>query len=123
MLGTIDTIRMFVFDLKKSIPFYAEVLGKDPAFQDEDCAIFQSGTVKLMLERVQPDDVDEEEMVGRFTGISFAVQDIRKAFAELLARKVQFDGRPEIQPWGGALAHFFDPDGNVLTLVQYPTPD
>ncbi|NMM45785.1 glyoxalase [Rhodospirillaceae bacterium KN72] len=123
MLGTIDTIRLFVFDLKKSIPFYTDVLGNEPAFQDEDCAIFQSGTVKLMLERVLPDDADEEEMVGRFTGISFAVQDIRKAFAELQARKVQFDGRPEIQPWGGALAHFFDPDGNVLTLVQYPTPD
>ena len=31
-----------------------------------------------------------------------------------------FDGFPEAQEWGGALAFFYDPDGNVLTLVEYP---
>ena len=31
-----------------------------------------------------------------------------------------FDGLPEAQEWGGALAFFYDPDGNVLTLVEYP---
>jgi len=24
------------------------------------------------------------------------------------------------RPWGGVLVHFRDPDGNVLTIVQYP---
>ena len=39
----------------------------------------------------------------------------------LEARGVTFDGPPERQAWGGVLAHFQDPDGNILTLVEYPS--
>ncbi len=57
------------------------------------------------------------------TGIAFAVADIRAAYAALSDKKVRFDGRPELQPWGWALAYFFDTDDNILTLIQYPLPD
>lgn len=38
----------------------------------------------------------------------------------LASRGVDVVGWPETQPWGGTLAHIADPDGNVLTLVEYP---
>lgn len=38
----------------------------------------------------------------------------------LLARGVEFLAPPQRMPWGGVLAHFRDPDGNVLTLVGAP---
>lgn len=123
MLGPIDTIRIFTQDLGAALSFYRDKLEMTPAIEDEHMALFDTGSAKLMLEAIDPEEDTAEELVGRFTGISFAVSDIRGAFAALEKAGVSFDGRPELQPWGGALAHFFDPDGNVLTLVQYPLPD
>jgi hypothetical protein len=56
-------------------------------------------------------------------GVCLTVGDIRASYAELTKRGVIFDEPPEVQPWGGTLAHFKDPDGNVLTLVGHPAPD
>lgn len=123
MLGPIDTVRLFTVNLGKSLGFYQDKLGMKPAVSDETFAIFDTGSAKLMLEMLEPGSEEAEDLVGRFTGLSFAVPDIRAAVAEMEGKGVPFDGRPELQPWGGALAHFFDPDGNVLTLVQYPLPD
>ena len=41
---------------------------------------------------------------------------------DLEQKGVRLTAPPEAQDWGGVLAHFADPDGNILTLVQYPTP-
>ena len=123
MLGPVDTVRLFTRDLDKALAFYRDKLEMEPAIADEGMAIFATGSAKLMLEVLDDDEDEADELVGRFTGISFAVEDIRGTVAALQAKKVTFDGRPELQPWGGALAHFFDADGNILTLVQYPRPD
>lgn len=125
MLGPIDTVRLFTADLDRALAFYRDRLGMEPAIADDAMAIFDTGSAKLMLEVVDPEEDAEaaDELIGRFTGVSFAVNDIRAAHAGLSERGVTFDGRPELQPWGGALAHFFDADGNVLTLVQYPSAD
>jgi len=48
--------------------------------------------------------------------VSLQVDDVPATYAELRARGVDFVGPPEKQSWGGTLAHFRDPDGNVLTL-------
>ena len=58
-------------------------------------------------------------LVGRFAGISFAVEDAGAACDALATRGVTVTGRPAVQP-GRTQAHVADPDGNVLTLVQYP---
>ena len=49
-------------------------------------------------------------------GVSLRVDDIAAAYEELRSRGVEFETPPEKQPWGGTLAHFRDPCGNVLTL-------
>ena len=59
------------------------------------------------------------ELVGRFTGISFAVADIDSACRRLVDGGATV-GDPEPQGWGGILATIADPDGNRLQLVQYP---
>lgn len=124
MLGPIDAIRLFTADIGRATSFYEIILGRAPAVADEAMAIFDTGSTKLIIELIDEEDGDDaDELIGRFAGVSFAVPDIRAAHKQLSDAGVTFDGRPEIQPWGGALAHFFDPDGNVLTLVQYPLPD
>ncbi|MDH3643838.1 MAG: hypothetical protein OES38_17160 [Gammaproteobacteria bacterium] len=34
-----------------------------------------------------------------------------------VAKGVEFVEPPERQPWGGVLAHFKDPEQNIMTLV------
>jgi uncharacterized glyoxalase superfamily protein PhnB len=45
------------------------------------------------------------------------VADIAGLYENLRSRGVEFLAPPEQQPWGGALAHLRDPDGNILTLL------
>jgi len=49
--------------------------------------------------------------------VSLRVDDLAATYVELRAKGVTFTAPPEKQPWGGSLAHFKDPDGNILTLL------
>ena len=69
------------------------------------------------LERVEPDDPEGNAPVGRFVGETLRVEDLQAFCQDFLAKGVKFSAALESQPWGGSLAHFKDPDGNVLTLL------
>lgn len=123
---SVDSIRIFVTDLERSIPFYSETLGQPLLDSDIETgyAVLDAGGITIILEL--DDEVESEEertLVGVFTGVSFAVNDIYAAHQELVKKGVHFDEPPASQPWGGILGHFSDPDKNVLTLVQYPEND
>ena len=64
---------------------------------------------------------EEEILVGRFTGLSFTVQNAAAKHQELSARGVPFTGLPEKQQWGAILATLQDPSGNELQIVQHAT--
>ena len=53
--------------------------------------------------------------------INFAVTDIAAAAERLAARGVAFMRLPSPEPWGGWIATFADPDGNLIQLLQ-PAP-
>ena len=80
-------------------------------------AQFETGEGQLAIERVDPGDAELGALAGRFVGVSLQVPDIEAAHNSLVARGVEFLAPPEPQQWGGVLAHFRDPDGNVLTLL------
>ena len=48
------------------------------------------------------------------------VDDIHAEHARLAAEGVEFIRVPEREHWGGWVATFSDPDGNVLQLLQFP---
>ncbi len=83
------------------------------------CAFFSAGGAQFIVEAV-PEEAPEDEqvLVGRFTGISFAVDDIVSKHQDLLSKASSFRGQPEQQYWGGWLATLKDPAGNELQLVQ-----
>ena len=62
----------------------------------------------------------EVALAGRFVGVSLVVRDVKKAWKELTAQGVLFDGPPQTQSWGGLICQLKDPAGNVLTLLQFP---
>ena len=112
-------VRVFSIRWEESLAFYRDVLGFPVFFADSDLgwAQFELGGAYLGLERAQPDEEESGEYVGRFVGVSIEVDDINALYDRLVARGVEFLGPPARQPWGGTLAHFKDPDGNVLTLL------
>lgn len=118
VLGPINAVRVFVFDLPAAQAFYEDTLGLRLQHGNGDVAVFDAGSCSLIVERADPDDEEERGFVGRFLGVSFSVHDVQAAYDDLSAKGVRFDGAPERQPWGGVLAHLLDPAGNVLTLVQ-----
>lgn len=122
----LSAARVFVKDVVEARRFYEDRLGLSPIGGDLDhgVCVFEAGGTQLIVEAV-PDDApdDEQELVGRFTGLSFAVDDIVSKHRDLLSLEVEFSGGPERQYWGGWLATLRDPAGNELQLVQPPASE
>jgi predicted enzyme related to lactoylglutathione lyase len=119
----LNTARVFVRDIESAKHFYSEKLGlpiKADGSEYGYC-VFKAGSTELVVETVADDAPEEEKvLVGRFTGLSFTVQDAEAKHRELAARGVPFTGQPEKQFWGGILATLQDPSGNELQIVQHP---
>lgn len=118
----LSVVRVFALNWERSADFYQNQMELPLRFRDADAgwAEFDLGGPILAVERVQPEEADEESLTGRFLGISLEVTDIQASCNRLLEHGVVFNSLPARQPWGGVLAHFEDPEGNVLTLLQRP---
>ncbi len=119
----LSAVRLFVRDLAEAERFYGGVLAL-PLQAGGVAAgflVFGAGAVQLVVEAVDAAAPPEDQaLVGRFTGLSFAVDSMQARYAALQARGVPFAEPPERQPWGGVLATFADPAGNRLQLVEPP---
>jgi predicted enzyme related to lactoylglutathione lyase len=113
-------VRIFVDDLPSAARFYVEVVGLKQVGASSGVVLFGSRP-QIIVETVGT-GADGEDLVGRFTGISFATPDAEALLAELKRAGVPTHGAPERQPWGGILLHADDPSGNTITFVQSPSP-
>ena len=131
LLGPIRAVRIFCRDLAIARRFYREQLRLTELTANPDSLVYDTGGVHVIIEVGPAEHIDRAEvtelahtgglpLVGRFCGFSFAVDDAARVCAELATVGVNIVGAPEQMSWGGTLAHIADPDGNVLTLVQYP---
>lgn len=108
-------VRIWVDDLAAARRFYGETLGL-PTKWDYGSAVGFDVGADLIVE--QDDGSHEEEtLVGRFVGCSLQPPDIDATYRDLTAKGVEFVSPPTKMDWGGTLAHFKDPSGNVLTLL------
>jgi catechol 2,3-dioxygenase-like lactoylglutathione lyase family enzyme len=120
----VSGIRVFVREIEGAKTFFGSMLGLP--LTTDGCAqgfcVFRAGDgLDLVVEAVPADaPADEQVLVGRFSGVSFRVDDMAAAHARLRAVGVRFSGEPETQFWGGVLATFDDPAGNQYQLVQHP---
>ena len=115
-------VRIFARDWQRCADFYQQVLELPLEFRDDSMgwAQFDAGGANLAVERLVPEDEESETLCGRFVGVSLHTPDIDAAYRLLTDRGVHFVSPPAMQPWGGMLAHFEDPEGNVLTLLGDP---
>jgi catechol 2,3-dioxygenase-like lactoylglutathione lyase family enzyme len=105
--------------------FYRDVLGLTLRARSDGALVFDVGGGDLRVAPVPATAPSEHTVMG------FAVQDVDAAIASLSSRGVVFErfaGLPHaangtvISPDGAKVAWFRDPDGNILSVVQFPTP-
>lgn len=119
----LSAARIPVRDLDEAKEFYQSKLGFLLVSQSaaDNYLVFLAGSVHIVTEQV---DADWNESgltaTGRFTGLSFAVASAKGTHKELTSVGVCFTSEPEMQSWGGVLATFKDPTGNLLQIVEHP---
>jgi len=111
-LGPIEQIHLSVSDILAAKDFYAGKLQLPLIAAGDDLAIFDTGQAKLIVAR--------GEGTGKGVELSFTVPSLEAALAELIAADVRIAAAPRTEPWGGRVAKIADPDGNLVSIVQYP---
>jgi catechol 2,3-dioxygenase-like lactoylglutathione lyase family enzyme len=115
----LSAVRIFVNDLPAAAKFYEDVVALPLVSNSSpDFVIF--GDRPIILLEPAGDDPEDRDLVGRFTGLSFATDDADALHAELSRKGVPTHGAPERESWGGTLLHADDPSGNTITFVQMP---
>jgi predicted enzyme related to lactoylglutathione lyase len=110
-------VNVFVSDLDRAVEFYAKTLGLEleHASPEHGYASLAAGPVRLGL--AVPGD-DQRDLIGTHTGVGLAVSDLEAEHKRLASAGVTFTMEPSRQPWGGFMALFEDPDGNVYYLDE-----
>jgi catechol 2,3-dioxygenase-like lactoylglutathione lyase family enzyme len=103
--------------------FYRDVLGLTLRTRSDGALVFDVGGSDLRVAPVPSTAPSEHTVMG------FAVGDVDAAIASLSSRGVVFERFPGfrhaangtvISPGGAKVAWFRDPDGNILSVVQFP---
>jgi predicted enzyme related to lactoylglutathione lyase len=115
MQARIGYLNVHVRDFERALAFYRDALGFRPESIDKsfNYARFDVGGMPFA---VAADPSATGPVHDRLAGIGIVVPDVDAAFAELKAKGVRFTMEPSRQPWGGYMAMFADPDGNVFYL-------
>jgi len=101
--------------MDRAVEFYEKSLGIPVKARSDEFPVWvemATDGVTLALNSAAPD------LVGRPTGITFMVPDLRGFYDQAQARGVRFSSPPERQPWGGLIATLVDPDGNEIGLLE-----
>ena len=106
--------------------FYQGVLELTLRTRSDGALVFDVGGGTLRVAPVPSTQPSEHTVMG------FAVDDVDEAIAHLSTRGVKFErfeGFPHeengalMTPDGARVAWFRDPDGNILSIVQVPSPE
>jgi catechol 2,3-dioxygenase-like lactoylglutathione lyase family enzyme len=109
-----DFVSVPVTDMERSIAFYGETLGLPRASETEGWPEFQLGeNVSLYL--IDPTNIGREFVGPHTASVALRVPDVEQARKELEAKGVAFHG-DTFDTGVCHMAHFTDPDGNVLML-------
>ena len=118
MIEGVAGVVIWTDSLDRLVAFYRDTLGLAPHSARPGFVAFKWGDVRLSLgthSDVRGPTKDPFRIM-----VNLGVEDIHAAYQTLSARGVHFLRPPEKEHWGGWVASFSDPDGNVLQLLQQP---
>ena len=120
MIKNIDFVSVPVADQKRALLFYTEKLGftvfTDQPFDDRQhwIELKVAGAQTKVVLFTPP---GQEDRVGGFLNASFTCDDVRKTYAELRGKGVEFLGEPKKESWG-TMVILKDSEGNQLLLSE-----
>jgi catechol 2,3-dioxygenase-like lactoylglutathione lyase family enzyme len=120
----IDTITLFVDDLRSSKLFYSMVFNLPFVYEDNDASVIKLGKTLINLlkitaagELIEPASVGNRESGSRCV-FTINVDDVDAICSELTARGVKLLNGPMDRSWGVRTASFQDPDGHIWEIAQ-----
>ena len=118
MVQGVAGVTFWTDDIERLAGFYRDVLELPVHSARPEFVAFDFGGVRLNVGL-------HSHVAGRAKDalrvmVNLGVADIHQVHETLAARGVDFMRRPEREHWGGWVATFSDPDGNVLQLLQQP---
>ena len=120
MVTGVDFVCVPTQDFDAAVDFYENVLGLEKSKQwgDMPGQEFENGTVTIAV--MQP-DAFKLDFSPHLLPIAFQVDDVEAARTELESKGVEF-GADTLDSGVCHMAHFRDPDGNVLMLHHRYAP-
>ena len=121
MITGVIGITLWTGNLDVMFDFYHDVVGLPLHARHDDFIAFEFGGFRefrfnLGLHgNVQGESRDPYRIMA-----NFGVDDIDEAYRRMSSYGVEFLRPPEQEHWGGWVATFKDPDGNILQLLQLP---
>jgi predicted enzyme related to lactoylglutathione lyase len=119
MITGVIGVTLWTDNLERMFHFYHDVLHFPLHSQHEDFIAFELGEeMRFNLglhDRVQGAARDPYRVM-----VNLGVADIHQEYQRLCQKGVQFIRPPEQEHWGGWVATFLDPDGNILQMLQLP---
>lgn len=97
--------------------FYAQVLGLLPRSDRDGFINFEWEGVRLTLhlhDRVSGESKEPDRVL-----INLGVDDLDRWHHRLLENEVRCLREPSREMWGGLVATYADPDGNLVQLIQF----
>ncbi len=120
MITGVVGVTFWTRNIERMFAFYRDVLQLPLHSNHGDFIAFELGEVRFNLglhDRVEGPAKDPYRSMPHL-----GVDNIHAVAARLQQAGVEFIRHPEQERWGGWVATFIDPDGNVLQLLQL-TPE
>jgi catechol 2,3-dioxygenase-like lactoylglutathione lyase family enzyme len=115
----VGQVSINVYDVRRAIGFYRDVLGLPLLFEIPNAAFFQAGGVRLYLAVAETPELDHPASV-----LYYRVPDIHAAYAAITAAGAAGEHEPRMiarmtdhDLW---LAFFHDSEGNLAALMAEP---
>jgi hypothetical protein len=96
-------------DLAASIQWMEQVLGKKPAYQNQNMAVFPFEHMSLLFDRS-----DEDAVVT----VAFDSKNCDADFATLIGKNAKVLENPADQPWGVRVAYLQGPGKTTIEIEQ-----
>ena len=122
MIENLSGVIVWTENLDRLSYFYQETMGLTPHSIRDDFIAFKwdMGPYSVRFSLGKHSSVSGEAIDPYRIMMNFNVQDIKATTERLKSLGVIFVREPEREHWGGEVATFKDPDGNIIQLLQQP---
>jgi predicted enzyme related to lactoylglutathione lyase len=118
MITGVVGITLWTDNLDRLFAFYRDILRLQLHSQHEDFIAFQLGDIRFNIgshSQVSGEAKDPFRIMAHL-----GVDDIHAEHRRLREAGTKFIRPPQQEHWGGWVATFEDPDGNLLQMLQFP---